>query len=48
MKLISLLKMRVNLPYLHKKKPSRNIANICRASKDVFDEDINLLVQEAD
>ena len=30
------------------KKPSRNVVNfdICRASKDVFDKDINLLVPD--
>ena len=32
------------------KKPSRNVVNvdICRASKDVFNKDINLLVPDAE
>ena len=50
LKLIRHLMMRHVSHLPAQKKPSKNAANIdiCRASKDVFDKDINFMVSDAE
>ena len=51
LKMTNTLMMRVTVTHLLKKKeekPSRNAVNICKASNDVLDKDINFLFSDTE